>query len=652
MPICKPKNFAHLDESADHDENIEPPEPGSAVPSDMRALLEHVEPWTRAPDYERTRMINRLLKVLWPTLTEAVMKEVLAKVKPVLQEKVFAKYGFVEDIVLGTEGMKEGGMDYSAWVKDKKKFSPGTIPPKIGGFKVYSTGDDEVIAEVPLIWGSDMHFSVGVFLKAGPVRLYVPVDVSNLLIKAEARITLKPLVDVIPCIGGVTISLLSIPQVDLSLCIFKGVDLMALPIVKDVVRMALKMVTETICVLPNSISVPLLPNWGLPLPPKGALNVKLLRCERVKGSNIYVKMEVRHGRTVISESVKPESSKANPVLRCEWNQEFNFVVDDFESQSLNLRVFDEDFGISKDTKLSIGKLAFSEVDGSSELENGDIVDTYALAKFIKVPMKEELVEIKLNKSLDKAGLLGKVGSMGKGLMSVGSGALSLASRSSPSSPKMEKELDLGSIYLKVMYMPFFQPSFDDEEAFGKEKGKASISRKDGSRSLAPMSRTVTSSVADNLRGVLNVHLIRCSSLKGEDLSTYVKIKVSDDEHEQVQKSHLVVSQNNPRWGQKFDFTLITAGSSIHFNVYSKTPRGVLSATVGTIGTAATSCFKSGSRVKSDEGRDKLLGRLTMPVKDIARNGSIKDTWTLLDSEEGSIELNLQWTTVFISDDTI
>ena len=283
MPICKPKNFAHLDESADHDENIEPPEPGSAVPSDMRALLEHVEPWTRAPDYERTRMINRLLKVLWPTLTEAVMKEVLAKVKPVLQEKVFAKYGFVEDIVLGTEGMKEGGMDYSAWVKDKKKFSPGTIPPKIGGFKVYSTGDDEVIAEVPLIWGSDMHFSVGVFLKAGPVRLYVPVDVSNLLIKAEARITLKPLVDVIPCIGGVTISLLSIPQVDLSLCIFKGVDLMALPIVKDVVRMALKMVTETICVLPNSISVPLLPNWGLPLPPKGALNVKLLRCERVKG---------------------------------------------------------------------------------------------------------------------------------------------------------------------------------------------------------------------------------------------------------------------------------------------------------------------------------------------------------------------------------
>lgn len=205
-------------------------------------------------------------------------------------------------------------------------------------------------------------------------------------------------------------------------------------------------------------------------------------------------------------------------------------------------------------------------------------------------------------------------------------------------------------------MPFFQPSFDDEEAFGKEKlnGKPSMSKKQGEKSMkmAPaMSRKVTSSVADNLRGVLNVNLIRCSNLTGEDLSTYVKIKVSDDEHEQAQKSHLVVSQNNPRWGQKFDFCLITAGSLIHFNVYSKVSKGILSGAVGCVGSAATSCFKSGKKAsRSEEDTDKLLGRLTMPVKDIARNGSIKDTWTLLDSAAGEIELALDWTTVFISED--
>jgi hypothetical protein len=42
----------------------------------------------------------------------------------------------------------------------------------------------------------------------------------------QARVTLKPLVDVIPCIGGVSISLLRVPHVDLSLSMVGGVDLM------------------------------------------------------------------------------------------------------------------------------------------------------------------------------------------------------------------------------------------------------------------------------------------------------------------------------------------------------------------------------------------------------------------------------------------
>ena len=40
---------------------------------------------------------------------------------------------FVEDIVLGTEGLKEGGAgDFSTWVKDKR-FDLGDVPLRIGG---------------------------------------------------------------------------------------------------------------------------------------------------------------------------------------------------------------------------------------------------------------------------------------------------------------------------------------------------------------------------------------------------------------------------------------------------------------------------------------------------------------------------------------
>ena len=40
---------------------------------------------------------------------------------------------FVEDIVLGTEGLKEGGAgDFSVWIKDKR-FDLGDVPLRIGG---------------------------------------------------------------------------------------------------------------------------------------------------------------------------------------------------------------------------------------------------------------------------------------------------------------------------------------------------------------------------------------------------------------------------------------------------------------------------------------------------------------------------------------
>ncbi len=52
---------------------------------------------------------------------------------------------------------------------------------------------------------------------------------------------------------------------------------MALPIVKDAFKLILKYVLEGMLILPNKLSVPILPNFGLPPPAKGALNVKLLK---------------------------------------------------------------------------------------------------------------------------------------------------------------------------------------------------------------------------------------------------------------------------------------------------------------------------------------------------------------------------------------
>jgi hypothetical protein len=72
---------------------------------------------------------------------------------------------FIEDIVLGSQSMHPDGVsgdntlrDYSKWVKDKS-FHMGTIAPRVGGIKVYETSEDEVVMEVPLIWGGNMKVS-------------------------------------------------------------------------------------------------------------------------------------------------------------------------------------------------------------------------------------------------------------------------------------------------------------------------------------------------------------------------------------------------------------------------------------------------------------------------------------------------------------
>ena len=62
-------------------------------------------------------------------------------------------------------------------------------------------------------------------------------------LKARARITLKPLVETIPCLGAVNISLLEVPTVDLALSIINSMDLMAIPGLNLAVNLGLKMVS-------------------------------------------------------------------------------------------------------------------------------------------------------------------------------------------------------------------------------------------------------------------------------------------------------------------------------------------------------------------------------------------------------------------------
>jgi hypothetical protein len=79
-------------------------------------------------------------------------------------------------------------------------------------------------------------------------------------------------------------------------------------------------ILETMAILPNAITVPIMSNYGLPHPAKGALNVVLLRAVGTKGADLYCRMHVREGRSRESSVVR------NNKGRAEFNEGFHFIV--------------------------------------------------------------------------------------------------------------------------------------------------------------------------------------------------------------------------------------------------------------------------------------------------------------------------------------
>jgi hypothetical protein len=73
------------------------------------------------------------------------------------------------------------------------------------------------------------------------INLHIDVVLSQgqwcvLQFRATARISLRPLVEQLPCLGAAEVSLMEPPYVNLSLMLINRLDLMQLPVVKEAVK--------------------------------------------------------------------------------------------------------------------------------------------------------------------------------------------------------------------------------------------------------------------------------------------------------------------------------------------------------------------------------------------------------------------------------
>ncbi|EFJ52270.1 hypothetical protein VOLCADRAFT_86525 [Volvox carteri f. nagariensis] len=741
--FIKPTSYRILREEVDHDHKIPAPDPGLLVRTTYRDALPLLEPWVTDPDYERVSMINRLLATVWPTLTKAIMDLVVqgdmynAVLYPQLKAQVFDKYAFVEDIFLGPNSLRHGKVDTkkNPFLADKV-FTVGQVAPRLGGMRVVPTADDEVLLETSLIWGSEAKFDVHVILRFGRLRLIVPLQLSNISFKvcelgvgwADVRVLIRPLVEKFPCLGGVSVSLLRVPVVDFSLQLIKGVDIMALPFIPQIVHAALKVVLEPVTlpllnkplvpglgvVLPNALSFPIMPKFGLPDPPVGAVKVTVKKLENIKGGDdMYCKLEVRKGRYQQTRTVDNNKSP-------EYNEEFALIVDSLENDVLRLSVYEVDVGWS-DTLLGEVVVPFGEVVGTkTDPATGKEVTDFKASRGMEgqagsassagaksmsaatagaspastpsPPSKPSILTRIFSRKKSKkaataeaaaAAAAGAVSSGGASDTEGGEGARTRGTAGALSSSRSggngggiggpvglpeegaKKDKDIiGHIHFKIEFVRFNKPEYDDVNAEKEEKSKT----RDPYLSMFPGPPGRTLALLDGAGGAgSSSKLSHVTCPVPADNNPYYRgvltvqlIRCIDLAPEGAKDlaTYVRMIVTNDKKDEKQD----SLGPTSSVIVNETSPRWgdkfdfVLIPSTSELhihvhNKPGVLGNLVGSLLrKKGEETDPIMGKVLINVEHVARNGRIKETWALEDAERGYIELNLSWQTCHLSRD--
>lgn len=278
-------------------------------------MLPEISLWVKNPDIDRVDWLNRFIEHMWPFLDKAICKTAKDIAKPIIAEQI-PKYKIdsVEFVTL----------------------TLGSLPPTFHGMKVYVTDEKELIMEPYLKWAGNPNITIAV--KA--FGLKATVQVVDLQVFALPRITLKPLVPSFPCFAKILVSLMEKPHVDFGLKLI-GADLMSIPGLYRFVQELIKDQVANMYLWPKTLEVPILDPAKAYRRPVGILHVKVLRAMKLKkkdllgASDPYVKIKLTDDK-LPSKKTTVKHKNLNP----EWNEEFNFVVKDPSTQTLEFSVYD------------------------------------------------------------------------------------------------------------------------------------------------------------------------------------------------------------------------------------------------------------------------------------------------------------------------
>ncbi|XP_015062258.1 synaptotagmin-5-like [Solanum pennellii] len=301
--------------------------------------------WISFPVYEQVKWLNKQLSKLWPFIAEAGEAIIKESVEPLLED--YRPPGITS-------------LKFS-------KLSLGTVAPKIEGIRVQSLKKGQITMDIDLRWGGDPNIVLGV--EAAMVAS-IPIQLKNLQVFTVIRVIFQ-LTEEIPCISAVVVALLSEPKprIDYVLKAVGG-SLTALPGLSDMIDDTVNTIVTDMLEWPHRIVVPIAPvdTSDLELKPQGKLTVTIVKANGLKNHEMIGKSDpyaVVHIRPLFKVKTKTIDNNLNPV----WDQTFELIAEDKETQSLFIEVFDKD-NIGQDQRMGVAKLPLNELvaDAAKEIE--------------------------------------------------------------------------------------------------------------------------------------------------------------------------------------------------------------------------------------------------------------------------------------------
>ncbi|KAL4294882.1 hypothetical protein AHAS_Ahas18G0272500 [Arachis hypogaea] len=380
------------------------------------------------------------------------------------------------------------------------KLTLGTVAPQFTGIAILEeeSGPNEFTIELEMQWDGDPNIVLDIKTKVGVV---LPIQVKNIGFTGVFWLIFKPLVDEFPTFSAVSVSLREKKDLDFTLKVVGG-DISALPGVSDAIEETIRDAIEDSITWPMRKVIPILPGdySNLELKPVGILDVKLVQAKDLTNKDIIGKSDpfavlfVRplRDRTKTSKVI---NNDLNPI----WNEHFEFIVEDADTQHLTVRVFDDE-GISAAELIGCAQMPLKELE----------------------PGKVKIVWLKLVKDLEVH----------------------------------RDNKYRGEVHLELLYIPHgtddsFRNPFDPDFAL-------TIFEKTLKSGTEPEAEDITARKKNVIvRGVLSVTVISAEDLPVVDLMGKADpfVVLTLKKSEKKLKTRVVNESLNPVWNQTFDFVV-------------------------------------------------------------------------------------------------